>query len=299
MNGMGPALTARLPRGPWLASIALGVAVGVSLVGLSLSVGMTHRECTQGAVLGWSGPLAAPIALGVPPPGGLVTWSYAFHTPSGAFASSGFSSSNNSTLAAYLLLNWTAVRQTSVEVPGWGQSADCPSLHLLTPSSDGSSCFGCQLAPGVPGGVGEKTIIPLTSRWGSNPTPDLNGSYPASPLGTFSWNITGGTIYLNFGDLSGFAGNASAYPAYPGGPYAGMALSLVATEVGFGIPIHLLNGSNVTVASGSPQWMGGSTLGIHLTYIFPGAGDNRTWAMFAAGAGSAYPLGGYLFEQLS
>lgn len=291
----------RLSSRPLIASLSLGVALGMALTGLSFGFGVTHQGCAQGATVGWSGTISAPYALAAPPPGGLVNYSYNFNAPTGPE-----SSSRNTIVPANYSeadtqeMNWTAVSESPVRLPGWGTDVPCPPLKLLPATLIGAFCDGCVLAPGVPGGIGEKTVIPITSSLAGHPTPILNGSYPAVPVGTFSWNISAtGELYVNFDNLSEFEGNATPYQPHLGAPYAGLEIHVVVHEVGFGVPIQLLNGSEVTLPSGSPQFLSGSTLTINLAYIFPGAGDNRTWAMFAAGAGSPSPLGGYLFEELT
>ncbi len=279
-----------------LPSLAVGIAAGVLLSGAVLGVGVTHLECSQGSVVGWSGSLATPIALGIPPPGGLVNWSFSLGSSSGSMQQP-----VNSTSFDYAVMNWTAVAETPITVAGWGPSAaGCPSLRLVYPITANGGCAGCSLAPGVPGGIGEKTVIPEVVSLGSVETPYLNASYPTLPLGTFSWNIVGGGgIYTDFSNLTQFGGAARAYQQYPGAPFSGLELNVVVHDVGFGVPIHLRNGTLVILPSDTPQWSPGTGLDLQISYIFPGAGDNRTWAMYAAGAGSPYPLGGYLFEELN
>ena len=281
-----------------IVAVVIGVAVGVTFTTVVVGVGVSHQACAQGEVVGWSGNLAAIDALGVPPPGGLVNWTFFINnSASGGSEWGGTTAPVNSTEVDLTVQNWTAVAETPVTESGWGHAVACPAFQILPPSPAGGSCLGCVLAPGVPGGVGERTAIPQVGFRGSTPTPLLNGSYPSTPLGTFSWSIVDGDLYTNFGNLTGFSGYA--YQPKFGGPYAGLAIHASIDEVGFGIPIHFLNGTELTIPSGAPQGLLGGNLEIQVTYIFPGIGGNSTWAMYAAGGGSDYPLGGYLFEQLN
>jgi len=279
---------------PVVVGLVVGIALGSALSGVTLGLGVTHQECSRGPVVGWSGHLAALIALGVPPPGGLVNWSYTWGGDSGSMDTPA-----NSTLADYTLLNWTAVSETPVTKPGWGPGQSCPPIALEAPTEVGTSCGGCLLAPGVVGGVGARTVLPVQGSFESDPTVLLDGLYPSSPLGSFEWNISNGAIYIDFAGARQFAGDATPYQPSTGAPYAGLELHVTVSEVQFGVPIHLLNGTIVTFPSGTPQWLPGTHLTIHLTYIFPGPGNNETWNIYAAGGRGVYPLGGYLFEQLS
>jgi hypothetical protein len=287
-------------RRPLLVGLVAGVALGVALPALVLGLVATHQDCVRGDVLGWSGHLAVPLALGVPPPGGFVNWSFAFVTHSGPWSSSGRTvSPSNSTEVQFMVVNWTAYAESPVTTVGWGPSPACPPIALGAPNILPTGC-SCILTPGVAGGVGVRTAIPSQGAWGADPTPLLNGSYPASPVATFSWNITHGDLFVTF--LSGasrFLGDVTPYQSYHGAPYSGLALQVHQNETDFGIPVHLLNGTTLTLPSGTPQWLSGSTLTVTETYIFPGANDNQTWAMYVAGGGSPYPLGGYLFEQVN
>ena len=238
--------------------------------------------------------LDRPLAVAIPPPGGLVSYSYSFDNSGGSSLVP-----TNWTVFAFQFLNWSAVKETPVTLAGWGSNIGCPALKLMAPKFGNGSGEGIPLVPGVPGGVGERTILPEIIHWGSTSTPYLNASYPASPLGTFSWNLSHGDLYTDFSNLSAFTDYAAPYQPTPGAPFAGMTLQVSVDEVGFGVPIHLLNGTEVTIASGTPEWLPGSSLIVHMTYIYPGSGDNQTWAMYSAGVGSPFPLGGYLFDQLT
>ena len=296
---MGQGLTAttrdvRVPKSAKLAMVGLvvGIALGTAVPGIALGFGLTHQVCDQGSVVGSSGWLSAPAGVVAAPPGGLISWHF---QQNGTAAYS--LTPTNWTISILDVLNWTAVAQSLVTEQGRGPSVPCPSIALLPPREGNDMCTGCQLAAGAPAGVGMKTVIPSQVVELSHPTSILNGSYPPTPLGTFRWNISHGDIYMDFGNLSSLGGDAAAYQASPGGPYSGLSIRVQLNEVQFGIPIFTPHGAEIVVPSSSRDW--GALAGgiLNVTYIFPGAGDNRTWSAYAAGAGSSYPLGGFLFEE--
>jgi hypothetical protein len=259
-------------------AILVGGLIGTAVFVVGFGTLISHTECVPGPELGWSGPVNTPTGVYVPPPGGQIL--YQGSVGNGSWATT---VPEWNTTAEFSLFNWTLRDNLSVEVAGTGPSISCPSTSLSA-SSLGHGCAGCELAPGVPAGVGERVALPARFEYAGNSSTIFNASYPPSPIGNFTWHATVGgvastesTALLN-ADLA-FASNGTTLVIHTS--FAGY---------GFGVPIHLLNGGTTTItgAFDEENW---------LTYLFPPDSDQGTWNVYAAGGSGAFAIGGYLFVQ--
>jgi hypothetical protein len=267
-------------RGLW-PSPALAIVVGsVAALWVVLAVGgglPFHYACVQGALRGQGGLLNTPAAVYVPPPGGQVT-------AEGSLPPIGWSAvSFNDTRAVLTYLNWTLYANRSVLVAGPGESVSCPANDLESESGD-STLILWSIGPGAPAGIGERVTVPTTITGLAEPSGVIDGSYPSSPLGNFTWYVHGTEVYAR--------GSASLTAA-------GVNVSANQTELvirtgsyvaHFGVPILLTNGT-------TQVFPGTLAVNSSTTYVFPATTDQGTWDVYAAGAGSPYSIGGYLFEQ--
>ena len=281
-------------------AIALGIALGVAFPALALGVGATHVICTKGPVIGWSGALATPDMVSIAPPGGSVNSSYS--VPGG----SGYSAiPQNSSSAFFDVYNWTLNSTISSVALGWGSNAPCPGDSLGTGPVGGnvpwSGCGGCAVAAPAPSGVGQRLIIPQQVFYGSLPSALMNATYGMTPNASVTWNESGGGVtWTNSTGLSGLP--VTFAPFYEYGALYGFAITLKQSGIHFGIPIHLITGGVENIAASFPQDLqrsspGGVYLSITMTYVFPATTAQGTWAIYRAGAGSPFSVGGLLFEQ--
>jgi hypothetical protein len=90
-----------------------------------------------------------------------------------------------------------------------------------------------------------------------------------------------------------------AGPYYVDHTFIGLGPRVQLSEIHFGVPIHLLNGTLELIPSGFPSAVPAVLLSITITYVFPVTDDQGTWNMYPAGGGGAFPLGGFVFEQTS
>lgn len=298
---MAPAGPSRFTR-PIAIAVTIGIALGLAIPAATFGTGVTHQGCAQGKVVGWSGWVATPWILAIQPPGGFVTWSVNFTTHEGLYINTTGGASPelvNSTTTDYAIYNWTAVAETKTTVQGWGPNGDCPPIKLLPPSALRSSCVGCPVAPTTPAGVGERSVIPTGFSSSSNASVKINATYPGTPSSTFSWSSSGAgdVLIRNINNFSSYMSTSAAGPLYVKGVFLGLGLQIQLSRIQFGVPIHMLDGTVQTLHSEMPASVPGAALSITITYAFPVTGDQGTWNMYYAGSDSAYPLGGFVFEQ--
>ncbi len=281
-------------------ALVTGVVVGLLLSSLGLGLPPTYGGCATGRVVGWSGPIAVPVALGIPPPGGLVTWSFALTTHDGPWTNTTSGSTRapvNSTVAVTFEVNWTAVEASPVSPAGAGAGAACPSIRLV-PHSLGPTCLGCPVAPSAPAGLGQRSAVPPQFTVGSVPSVSLNATYPADPFASFSWSAAGANLSVrDDGNFSGYLPSVAA--VFVDGSFVGLGLSVRVSALSYGVPIRLMNGTYTTVGTSTPGGFPGASFDLNVTYIFPADRDQGRWNVYFAGEGSPYPLGGLLFERVA
>ncbi len=283
-----------------LASLALGVAAGLGIPTVVLGVAPYHDVCVTGQILGWSGPVDAPATIAISPPGGHVNFSVnqinvgpPWYGGLGSFGSTypesgvGFVSS---------VRNWTLRAVVAEREFGSGENASCAPYSLTASTVSQVSYVGTLGIGGAPAGIGVRSPTP-TQLDGPAPSVDLAASYTLQPLVTFSWHANGDQVIVSS------ASNLSAFFSHVGqevvnGSPAGLGLEANFNEIGFGVPIRNNVTALGTFPATEPGGFPGVTLQIHLTYILPADDDQGSWAVYYAGAGSTYPLGGYLFEQI-
>ena len=296
---------------PVLQGLAIGTVAGLALFAAVVGVGLVHRVCVEGPEIGWSGPLASPLAIVLAPPGGLVNFSFWIETVFNPDYSTGFGGGSaipaNNTFSDFEVVNWTLNASSSAEALGWGPSTPCPVGYLgpsgVTGQSEMSACAGCPLAPPVPPGVGHRLTIPQPLGQGSIPYAIVNLSYPATPIATLGWDIRGAGIQwtnpIGLGPL-----NVAVGPFYFNGSLLGLGLTLPLDQIDFGVWFHLSNGgSEVLPASFPADWIvgpqGGSSMTMSMTYVLPASTDQGEWEVFLPGNGGAFSPGGLLFEQIN
>lgn len=287
-------------RRVFLASLMVGLAIGVTLPISVIALSPGGETCGPGTILGWSGPVATPIIVAIPPPGGLVNWSASLTAPPGSPYTPGSDSSAgpvNDTVAAYMIYNWTLGSIKASRTTGFLRSADCPLYDLRATANLGGGCTGCVIAPAVSQGVGQRSVIPASFNTGQTTSVLLNASYPSIPLASFTWSYTlsGGVVIQTGDNLSALFSTVGLFRE--NGSVVGLGLRVVLDSVGFGVPVMLVGGGSSVYPSGVPEGFPGATLVVSLTYILPLSSEQGTWQVFAAGGSSGQPLGGYLFEQ--
>jgi len=298
----------RTERSRIAVALAMGTVLGVAASTLALGLGSAPTPCIRGGVLGSSGPTITPDAVVVPPPGGLVNWSVGQAEPAQAgYLGLGGSSSAlpvNASGISISVRNWTLYAVTSGGVPTLTRHGSCPAYELIASSMSWGGLAGNLPGGSAPAGVGERSLVPVDIQGGWLPASlrnyssvALNGSYGPAPVASFAWRSIGG------GEVDVRApANLSARFSYVGpveinGVFVGLGLTATLSEIAFGVSI-LNRGSVVgTFAAGEPSGYPDVRLSIQVSYIFPATVDQGTWAVYTAGAGSSYPLGGYLFEQ--
>jgi|GEM_PF-3148834 len=280
--------------------IVLGIAVGVAFPAIVLGVGVTHVVCTKGPMIGWSGALATPDMVSLAPPGGFVNSSY--KVPGG----SGYSTiPQNSSFGNFEVYNWTLNSTISSVALGWGANGPCPGDTLGTGPVGGNipwgGCFGCPVAAPAPSGIGHRLIVPQQVFYCSLPSAIMEATYGAAPNATVTWNESGGGV--TWRNSTGLLGLPVTFgPFYEHGVLYGFAITLTQSGIHFGIPIHLITGGVENISASFPQdfqWSppGGVYLSITMTYVLPATTAQGTWAIYVAGAGSPFSVGGLLFEQ--
>lgn len=278
--------------------LAFGVAAGlvIPLVLLGHSFPETHVVCREGQVLGTSAKLAVPLYLGVSPPGGLMNETDVELYNGSRTMWGGWDTPQNGTWGAPAwVTNWTLVSVNPTILAGAGTSETCPQSALL--ERDGVWWAGSFHWPETPAGVGHRTQVPPNFTYEGYPLVSLNSAYASSPVGTFSWKVTNGTAHWS--NVSGLSNlSITIRPDVERGHLLGLGILYTYHTTYFGVPITFANGSHQTVAGSYPaNYPPGQTDDFNVTYIFPTADDQGTWNVYLAGSGTAYPVGGLLFEQ--
>jgi len=291
-------------------ALAVGCVIGVATSTLLLGLGSASTLCFRGPALGSSGPTISPDAVAVPPPGGFVNWSVGqTEGHLGGYLGLGDSSSSfpvNASGLSFSVRNWTLYSVTAGGVPTLMRHGSCPAYELVASTVSWGGLAGSLPGRSASAGIGERSLVPVQLEGGWLPgdlrnysSVFLNGSYGPAPVASFSWHSIGG------GEVDVRAPvNLSAQFSYVGpvrvnGSFIGLGLRATLSEITFGVSI-LSRGSVVGIfAGGEPSGFPGVHLSIQITYILPATVDQGTWAVYAAGGGSGYPLGGYLFEQTS
>lgn len=291
------------PR-PAVVAILVGVALGLVLPYVAVSISLTHTECLRGPVLGSTGPLVSPYFVVAAPPGGLVWYHYTVWsnwTVNGTTysqSSAGFPEYPvNDTESDFGGYNWTLYSVTSRTVHGEGPSPSCPGSTLVAGETSWS-CGGCQVAGPVAPGLGNRVVIPSAFPGSTDPSALLNGSYGSSPAFSFQWS--GGPSGVQWTPPVSTPSPVQIAPYYNGSTLIGLGLKVQIPVTFFGVPITLGNGQT-EVVEGSLQQDNPTTTGYNCaaTYIFPISDDQGIWDAYTAGSSSAYPLGGLLFIQRS
>ena len=293
---------------PLRTGLVIGVVVGLALAGAVLGVGATHIVCSAGPVLGQSGTLVTPLDVALAPPGGYVNASWLLKTVFSQNESVSIlewsTFPENSTRTDIFAYNWTLRGENSSTAPGWGSDSPCDGRTLIESGAlaNGSSgCGGCPIAPAVPAGVGQRTIVPEQFYYNGVPSVLINASYGEAPIASFSWNDTAGA--LTWSNPGGFDGlPVSLAPFYEFGVLYGLGITLSLSGIGFDVPIQLTNGQSITVPTSFPaafntQETSTTTMSITMTYILPLSTDQGSWNAYLPGDGGPFSLGGLLFEQ--
>ncbi len=290
-----------LPRSLFLVALTVGMAIGLSVPVLGLGVGRYHTVCVTGKVLGWSGPIEAPTAIAVSPPGGLINFSVR-QTDSALSGYAGLGTAGsafpvNGTGYVSSVRNWTLRAETAEKVFGWGDNQSCGSHVLTASTTEWASYVGTLAAGAAPPGIGERSATPsqLDGPW---PSVELSGSYGQSPIGTFTWHASGDQVTFSSSPDLSFLFH-SVRRELVNGSFIGLGLVANFSEIGFGVPIGEGGTSLGTFAATEPGGFPGVSLNTQLTYILPADDDQGTWSVYYAGSGSAFPLGGYLFERIA
>ncbi len=287
-----------------------GVAVGLLIPALVLGVGATHLVCTVGPVIGSSGWIASPDAFALAPPGGFVNFSFYELTVFNSSSSSAWGSYSelplNTSVMDFNAVNWTLHDENSSVAFGWGSNAPCRGVSLA-PGFGGavpglSGCSGPITQP-APAGVGQRLDVPLQFTACGLPSAVVNATYGSTPLATFSWVANATSVGWDDPPALQAIG-ASPGPFNEHGQLFGLAITLKATTIDFGVPIHLLNGSQEIIPASFPQdypWgpPGGTNLTISWTYVLPMTTGQGTWSVYLPGDSGPFSPGGLLFEQTS
>lgn len=252
--------------------------------------------------------MITPDAVIVPPPGGLVNWTV---TGTSGPAGHGFwkSSSNtpsNDTGLEFRVLNWTLRSVSASGVAALTGPGACPKYSLTASDFSYGSFIGGIPGGAAPAGVGERSEVPahIQGDWlpgdlGGYPSVELNGTYGAAPIATFSWTPSP----VDQVDVHSTSDLASLFslvgPMRLNGSFLGLRLVANFEKISFAVPISSNGNPLGTFDASVPDSFPGATLAIRATYIFPAASDQGTWAVYPAGGGSSYPLGGYLFVRLA
>lgn len=301
-----------------LPALSAGVAVGLILASLSLGVGSTHVACSRGALVGWSGVLAAPDAIGLSPPGGAVTFSWENNWGNvggagGGDIRGGPTSLWNSTNAYFEVDNWTLYSVVSRTLAGPGERTPCPTYDVGTGTPGNQTvpwggCAGCPVANATPPGVGERLEIPRqinysipnASVWVD--TTFLDAGYGPVPNATLTWHVQAGQI-VDSGLSLGADRPVQLWPYYNGTRLFGLAISVTYTSMGLDIPVRLLNGTMIDIGQTYPgdMFLGGDSTSYfaNFTYILPAVSDQGTWQVYTAGSGGPLSIDGLLFVQSS
>ena len=277
-------------RRPIVVGLAIGLAIGLAVPVLLLGVSESHVVCSVGPVIGSSGWISTPLDIALAPPGGSVNSSMAV---GGSYrVAEGSSFPSNDTTVDTIALNWTLHSETSTTVLGWGTTSKCDGESLVAGTSIGG-CGGCVVAPPTPAGIGQRLVVP--SQLG-NDFAVINGSYGSAPIASFNWSVSnGGVTWSNPLGLAGMP--VELGPFFERGQLFGFKVELSLSGIEFGVPIHLAAGGLRVIAASFPASVPGMTYAASMTYVLPASTAQGTWAIFLAGSGSAYPLGGFLFEE--
>lgn len=305
-------------KAAWVAALAVGIAVGVALSVLALGASVahpTHVVCVEGPVLGWSGPLASPETIGVAPPGGYVDYYVDVFNPGQTNYTGSFEeapSPSNVTNADLQVFNWTLRSQATSTVSGSGPAVFCAKVVLVPtqniPASDPSNRTMWPVLPSVAAGVGHRTVVPSQFNVGTIPSVSIDESYPLTPIGNFTWDIakndtewsiTPDPALIHMRDL-----RLEPWNWPPTGGFFGTEIALSIANFSFGVPIHLLNGTEETVPASFPaNWIwnttGHTVFAGELDYMIPMTTGEGTWEVYLAGGGDSLSPGGLLFEQLT
>ncbi len=214
----------------------------------------------------------------------------------------------NYTVSDYSVENWTLNSELSTSVPGWGSTTACPAYALHATADDttaaGTGCYGCKIAGGASGGLGQQSYLPGQFYVGGIPSTLIDASYSATPLTNISFQeLTDGGWYVNNPErYANF--NFSYGPFYQHGQLFGFDVTVNYTSNHFGIPVRFLNGTVEDFPGNYPGDFGNSTspdmfaFVAAITYILPASPTLETWNIYSAGSGSMYSIGGLVFEQI-
>ena len=279
---------------------ALVLTIG-SLPGV-LPTASSHAVCAPGLELGWSGPLAVPIATSVAPPGGYVVSNLWLNTTSGTsrgITGDGVYGTWNNTVVQVETFNWTLYSTHESFRPGPGSVESCPQYTLVaglplgnaTPSSWG-------IAPPLSNTSTTIDPIPTTfTYWGNQSavfpagSPTLVGWFALDAYGNAETHFTGAYVHLRLAPWFGTNGPSSG----------GWSISVVVSggEVGYDVPFHLFSSGELQVAANDTEALPSSSIGHTLTYEFPEVPDHGTWYVFVPPVGPSGGIGGLLFQHVS
>jgi len=297
----------------WIPAIAVGLVVGFAVSAIVLGVGTTHRVCSRGALVGWSGDLATPEAVGLAPPGGYVKFEWQsiiqpLNGPGGGGLGGGPTLLENSTAGYYEVDNWTLYNVDTTYALGWGASPHCANYMMGLGGGNNETipwggCAGCPIAPPTPAGVGERLEIPTQVQYGTLNTTILDASYGGTPNGTFSWYVQGGgVVETGLPGLSSLPVTLSSF--YSKDTLFGLAITIRQTSESLDIPMHMTRGGVTDIAGSFPaDWDLSGGLSVHYwdnnTYVLPLSTDQGSWAIYVPGSGAGIGLNGLLFVQTS
>ena len=289
-------------------ALVAGCIAGLLIPVLVIGVGASHTVCSLGPAIGFSGPIASPTLLAIAPPGGLVNASSYVRTSNGT-ATTAYGSYTttlvNSSVMDFEVVNWSLHSENSTSAFGWGSNSACPGLVLVPVGSRGVMSFGS--APGPvpapePGGVGVRTQVPPQFVANGVPSAIMNETYGASPIGSVDWAANAEGMEWEGPSPALAALGTGIGPYYVNHTLFGCGVTISFTEIRFGVPIQLLNGTRETVPASFPgDWpigpAGATNMTIAMTYVFPVPSGGGSWNVYLAGEGGPLSPGGLLFEQ--
>jgi hypothetical protein len=288
--------TAPSPSRPLLLCVIVGVVVGVVVPIGSTATWTVNPGCAAGPVLGSSGPVLTPYVIAAPPPGGLVAWNLTVQeSPLTSTTGGSTGGPVNVTETVADVFNWTLRQGIYLHHEPWSEPLSCP--QVVAPAGRASQGASLRIAGPTPSGVGERTVVPAHFTLGNWSSVTLNVSYPSAATASFNWSSSGPDP-LGFSGGPGWGAlDATASRYYNGSVFVGLGITVQLSSVGFGVPIRLPGKLVDTYPASVPAAFGGGLLRADVTYVFPASVDQGSWEIFEAGAGSAFPVGGLLFEQ--
>ena len=289
-------------------ALVTGCIVGLLIPVLVIGVGASHTVCSLGPAIGFSGPIASPTLLAIAPPGGFVNASFYALTLNGSETEAYGSYTTalvNSSVMDFEVVNWSLHSEDSTSALGWGSSATCPAVVLVAAGTHGVSYSGSATGPvpaPVAGGVGVRTQVPTQFLVHGVPSAILNETYGASPVGSVDWVPSAEGMQWEGPSPALAALGVSIGPFYVNHILFGCGVTISLTEIRFGVPIQLLNGTRETVPGSFPgDWpvgpAGATNMTIAMTYVFPLTSGGGSWGAYLAGEGGPLSSGGLLFEQ--